>query len=178
MIRVKDVMKKHVVTVEPKMTMSVTAKILTNNKIGCVVIVSSNKPVGIITTNDIVTLVAKEKNLKKVRVGDFWSSMKRPFITVSPDESMMKVAKKMLKTGYKRFPVMENNELKGIVSTKEVLTVSPELIEILSERLKAKVEAVARPDQTISGLCERCGEYSDDLRNANGRWVCTDCRDS
>lgn len=177
MIKVKDVMKKHVVTVEPKMNMSTAAKILTNNKIGCVIILSENRPFGIITTNDIVTLVAKEKDLKKVRVGDFWKSMKRPFITVSPDESILKVAKKMLKTGYKRFPVIENNKLKGIVSTKEVLIVSPELIEILSERLKAKAEAVARPDQTISGLCERCGEYSDDLRNANGRWVCSDCRD-
>jgi len=177
MIKVKDVMKKHVVTVEPKMNMSTAAKILTNNKIGCVIILSENRPFGIITTNDIVTLVAKEKDLKKVRVGDFWKSMKRPFITVSPDESILKVAKRMLKTGYKRFPVVENNKLKGIVSTKEVLIVSPELVEILSERLKAKAEAVARPDQTISGLCERCGEYSDDLRNANGRWVCSDCRD-
>jgi predicted transcriptional regulator len=103
--------------------------------------------------------------------------MKKPFITISPDESILKVAKKMLKTGYKRFPVVENDELKGIVSTKEVLIVSPELIEILSERLKAKAEAVARPNQIISGICEKCGEYSEDLRNINGRWICSDCRE-
>jgi CBS domain-containing protein len=178
MIRVKDVMKKHVVTVEPKMNMATIAKILTNNKIGCVIIVEKEKPAGIVTTNDIVTLVAREKNLKRVKAGDFWKTMKKPFITVSPDESLLKVAKKMLKSGYKRFPVVEKNELKGIVSTKEVLIVSPELIEILSERLKAKTEAVARPDQSISGLCERCGEYAEYLRNIDGRWLCSDCREA
>jgi CBS domain-containing protein len=178
MIRVKDVMKRHVVTVEPKMNMSTIAKILTNNKIGCVIIVDKEKPVGIVTTNDIVTLVAREKNLKRVKAGDFWKQMKKPFITISPDESLLKVTKKMLKSGYKRFPVVEKNELKGIVSTKEVLIVSPELIEILSERLKAKAEAVAKPNQAISGLCERCGEYAEYLRNIDGRWVCSDCREA
>jgi CBS domain-containing protein len=176
MIRVKDVMKKHVVTVDPKMNMSTIAKILTNNKIGCVVIVSENKPIGLITTNDIVTVVARDKDLKKVKAGEFWKGMKRPFITISPDESMMKVAKKMLKTGYKRFPVVEDNHLEGIVSTKEVLIVSPELIEILSERLKARADIVAKPNQVISGICEKCSEYSDELRNVDGRWICSDCR--
>jgi len=176
MIKVKEVMKKHVVTVDPEMNMSVIAKILTNNKIGCVVIVSNNRPIGLVTTNDIVTLVARDKNLKKVNAGGFWKNIKKPFITVSPEESIFHAAKKMLKTGYKRFPVVENNELKGIISTKEILTVSPELIEILSERLKAKAEAVARPTQTISGICEMCSEYSDELRNVDGRWICSECR--
>ena len=98
-------------------------------------------------------------------------------MTVSPDEGITKVAKKMIKTGVKRFPVVDEGKLVGIISTKEILLVSPELIEILSEKLKAKVDAVARPDQTISGLCERCGEYSDELKNVEGRWICQDCRE-
>ncbi|MEM5871876.1 MAG: CBS domain-containing protein [Candidatus Aenigmatarchaeota archaeon] len=177
MIKVKDVMKKHVITADPNMSMSTIAKILTNNKIGCVVLLENNKPIGIVTTNDIVSLVAKEQNLKKIKAGEYWKSLKRPFITISPNESLFKVAKKMIKTGYKRLPVVENNELKGIISTKEVLMVSPELIEILSERLKARAELVARPEQIISGICEICGEYSDNLRNVSGRWICPECKD-
>ncbi len=176
MIKIKEVMKKHVVTVDPGMSMSMIAKILTNNKIGCVVIVGSAGPVGLITTNDIVTLVARDKNLKGIKSGEYWKSVKRPFITVSPDESLLKIAKKMIKTGYKRFPVVENNQLMGIISTKEVLMVSPELIEILSERLKARVDVVAKPDQIISGLCEKCSGYSDELANVDGRWICSDCK--
>ncbi len=177
-MKVKDVMKRHVVTVDPNMNMSVISKILTNNRIGAVVIVNKGKPIGMVTTNDIVTLIAKDRDPKKVKAGKYWKERKRPFLTVPPNESIMKVTKKMIKTGIKRFPVIEDGKLKGIVSTKEILLVSPELIEILSERLKARVDAVARPEQRISGLCEKCGEYSDDLRNIEGRWFCPDCRET
>lgn len=177
MVRVKDIMKRHVVTIEPDVKMSTVAKILTNNRIGSVVIVEKDKPIGIVTTNDIVTLIANNKDPKMIKAGKFWKDRKRPFMTVSPDENILSVAKKMIKTGLKRFPVVKGGMLKGIVSTKEILLVSPELIEILSEKLKAKVDAVARPDQTISGICEKCDSYSDELKNIDGRWVCPECRE-
>ncbi len=177
-MKVKDVMKKHVVTVDPNMSMSTISKILTNNRIGSVVILNKGKPTGMITTNDIVTLIAKDKDPKKIKAGKFWEKKKRPFMTISPDEKIFRVAKKMLKTGIKRFPVIEDGKLKGIISTKEIILVAPELLEILSEKLKAGIERVARPEQTISGLCEKCGEYSDELKNIEGRWLCPDCRDT
>ena len=174
-MKVKDVMKKHVVTVDPNMNMATISKILTNNRIGSVVIVNKGKPIGMITTNDIVTVIAKNKDPKKVKALKFWEKKKRPFITVTPEEKIFKVAKKMLKSGIKRFPVVSDGELKGIISTKEIILVAPELLEILSEKLKAGIEKVAKPDQSISGICERCGEYSDRLKNINGRWLCQDC---
>jgi predicted transcriptional regulator len=174
-VKVKDIMKKHVVTIDPDVTMSIVAKILTNNRIGSAVIVKNDKPVGMVTTNDIVTLIARGKDPKRIKAGKFWKERNRPFITVSPDDSVLNVAKKMIKSGLKRFPIVKDGKLKGIISTKEILLVSPELIEVLSEKLKAKVDAVARPDQTISGLCESCDSYSDDLRNIDGRWICSEC---
>ena len=71
--------------------------------------------------------------------------------------------------------MIKNGKLVGIVSDKEMLLVSPELLDILSEKLKARVEAVARPERTISGICEECGEYSDNLENVGGSWICEDC---
>lgn len=177
-MKVKKVMKKHVVTVEPETTISTISKILTNNKIGSVVIVDSgDRPVGMVTTNDIVTLVAKERDIKKIKAGEYWKKRKKPFVYVNPDEGINSVAKKMLKMGLKRFPVIEDGKLVGIITTKEIILVAPELLELLSEKLKAKVERVARPDETISGVCENCGEYSDELKNVNGRWHCPVCRD-
>ena len=176
-MRVKDVMKKHVVTVDPNMDMSTISKILTNNRIGSVVIVNKGNPVGMITTNDIVTVIARNKDPKKIKAMKFWKTKKRPFVTVTPEEKILRVAKRMLKSGIKRFPVVQEGKLKGIISTKEIILVAPELLEILSEKLKAGIEKVAKPDQTISGLCERCGEYSDRLKNKNGRWICGECED-
>ena len=175
MVKVKDIMKRHVVTIEPDISMSTVAKILTNNRIGSVVIVENDRPVGMVTTNDIVTLIASNKDPKKIKAGKFWVNRRKHFMTVSPDENILSISKKMIKSGIKRFPVVKDGKLKGIVSTKEILLVSPELIKLLSEKLKAKVEAVARPDQTISGICEICDSYSDELKNREGRWVCQEC---
>lgn len=177
MVKIKEIMKKHVVTIDPDVTMSTVAKILTNNRIGSAVIVDKDKPVGMVTTNDIVTLIAKNRDPKKIKAGKFWKERNRPFITVSPDDSVLDVAKRMIKSGLKRFPIVKDGKLKGIISTKEILLVSPELIEVLSEKLKAKVDAVARPDQMISGLCEKCDSYSDDLKNIDGRWICSECNE-
>ncbi|MBN2043258.1 MAG: CBS domain-containing protein [Candidatus Aenigmarchaeota archaeon] len=175
MVKVKEVMKKHVVTIGPEVDMYTVAKILTNNRIGCAVIVQKDIPTGIVTTNDIVTLIAKKKDPQKIKAGEFWKSKKRPFESVNPNQNILNVTKKMIKTGIKRFPVVDKDQLKGIISVKEILLVSPELIEILSEKLKSKVESVVRPDEEISGICENCDAYSDELVNIEGRWICPDC---
>ncbi len=175
MVKVKEVMKKHVVTIGPEVDMYTVAKILTNNRIGCAVIIQKDMPTGVVTTNDIVTLVAKRKDPKTIKAGDFWKSKKRPFESVTTGQNILDVTKKMIKSGLKRFPVVDNGQLKGIVSVKEILLVSPELIEILSEKLKSSVESVVKPHEIISGICENCDAYSDELINSDGRWICPDC---
>jgi CBS domain-containing protein len=175
MVKVREIMKKYVITVDPDVSISNVAKIMTNNRIGSVIIMKGQKPIGIVTDDDIVGIIANGMDPKKIKIKDIKSTKR--FVTTSPDDDMLKVAKKMLKSGIKRVPVVMNGKLLGIVSDKEILTVSPELIHVLSERLKAQISAVAAPDKEISGICERCGAYSDELRNIASRWVCENCRD-
>lgn len=175
MVKVKEIMKKYVITIDPEATIADVSRIMTNNKVGSLVIMKGNKPVGIVTDSDIVTVVAEGKDPKRVRVKDLEMG-KRSFITASPDDTMLHVIKLMVKNGIKRVPIIENGKLEGIVSDKEILLVSPELIEVLSERLKARVGMVAKPSQVISGICEECGNYSEELKNVNGKWFCEDCR--
>jgi CBS domain-containing protein len=173
MIPVKNIMKKRVITVSPDVNISDAAKIMTNNRVGSLIIVRNKKPVGILTDDDIVGVVARGKDPRKVRIKSL--PAKKKFITASPEERITEVTKKMIKNGVKRIPVIKNGKLLGIVSDKEMLLVSPELLDILSEKLKARVEAVAKPERTISGICEECGEYSDSLTNVGGSWICEDC---
>lgn len=174
MPKVSEIMKKNVVTVNPNILISDVAKIMTNNRIGSVIVTNEKMmPVSIVTDDDIVGLVASGKNPKKMKVRDL---KRKKLISVSPGEDILKVAKLMIKTGYKRMPVIKDGKLQGIVSDKEILLVSPEMIEVLSEKLRARVEMVAQPDESISGMCENCDEYSDNLRNVAGRWMCKECR--
>jgi len=174
MVKVRDIMKKSVVTVDPDLTLADVAKIMTNNRIGSVIIMEKTKPIGIVTDDDIVGTIARGKSPKKVKVRELRKRMR--FVTASPDEDVLKVTKRMVKTGIKRIPVIKNGKLVGIVSDKEVLLISPELINVLSEKLKMRIGAVAQPDQIISGICQSSEAYSDNLRNIDGRWLCEGCR--
>jgi CBS domain-containing protein len=175
MIKVKNIMKTRVITVDPGLNISDAAKIMTNNRVGSLIVMESKRPVGIVTDDDIVGVVASGRDTKGVRIKDL--PKKKGFITASPEEGITEVTKKMIKHGVKRLPVVKDGRLMGIVSDKEILLVSPELLDILSEKLKMRVESVSRPDQKISGICEDCGEYSDSLRNVGGSWLCDDCRE-
>jgi CBS domain-containing protein len=174
MVKVKDIMKKNVITADPGLRMSDVAKIMTNNRVGSVVVLKKDKPVGIITNDDIVTIIAKGKNPKNTTIREV-PARKKELVVASPNESVMTVAKRMLKSGIKRMPVVDNGKLMGMVSDKEILLISPEMINIMSEKLKIRVDRVADPTREISGICENCEAYSDHLVNQGGRWVCEDC---
>jgi len=176
MVKVKDIMKKRVITVDSSINIADVAKIMTNNRIGSVIVMEKLKPVGIVTDDDLVGIMAKGKSPKRIKVKDLPKTKKR-FVTAVPGEDVLKVTKRMIKNGVKRLPVIHAGRLVGIISDKEILLTAPELIDIISEKLKMRVDMVSRPNQTISGLCEVCDSYSDELKNIGGKWICEECRD-
>jgi hypothetical protein len=57
----------------------------------------------------------------------------------------------------------------------------PELIEIIQER--TRIESAGSSEETeeaeeapLSGYCDRCGAYSENLKDVNGQNLCEDCR--
>ena len=174
MVAIKNIMRTKVITTDPNTSLYRISQILSNNKIGSVIIVDKKRPVGIVTERDIVLAVAHKKNLEKTKFKDL---KKKPLVSVSPSDDLLAVTRKMVKHGFKRLPVVDGGRLIGVVSEKEVLLTAPELIEVLSEKLKERLERVAKPEEEISGVCENCGDYSDDLQHTQGRWYCEDCRD-
>lgn len=173
MVQVKEIMKRFVYTVQPSATLAEVARLMDKNRIGSVVVTNKGKPAGIVTDTDIVAAVAAGKDLKKVRVKTVSA---RKFITASPTDDVLQVTRKMIKAGIKRVPIVKDGRLHGIVSDKEILLTTPELVEILSERLKMRVSRVAMPKAEISGICEGCEGYADTIKYVGGKWLCEDCR--
>ena len=179
MVRVKEVMKKEVITIAPDRTVSDAAVIMTNNRVGSLVVIDKDgKPVDMVTESDVTTLVAKGLNPKRFKISGLKDIKlhKKVLVTANPNDNVLNVAKIMVKNGVKRVPVLDNGKLVGIIADKEILIISPELIEIMSEKIRYKVRAVPGPRQTISGLCEDCGGYSDELRQTRQGWICPECR--
>lgn len=177
---VKDVMSSPVVVTEENASANKVAKLMLDNKVGCVIVTNKEEtPLGIVTERDLITRVlAKNVAPEKTTALEFMSS---PLVTIEPDASVTEAAKRMRKKDIRRLAVIYKNNLVGIVSSKDILDVMPELLEIIQER--TRIEGTASPDTTetaeeslLYGYCDRCGAYSENLREFNGQNLCEDCR--
>jgi signal-transduction protein with cAMP-binding, CBS, and nucleotidyltransferase domain len=169
-----------VVTTDGDAPSNKVARLMDENKVGAVVVTSKEgKPLGIITEKDLVIRVLS-KNLAPdaVKAKDIMTS---PLVTIEPDMTISEAARKMSSMNIRRLGVVYKGNLAGLLSSKDVLNVMPELIEIIQER--SRIECSERPEETeeaeeapLSGYCDRCGVYSDNLKDVNGQNLCEDCR--
>jgi CBS domain-containing protein len=175
MAKIKEIMRRYVVTVDTKASLVDAAKIMANNRIGSVIVMEKGALKGIVTADDVTAAVARGSGLKKTKVLDVAS---KKLITAGPEDDILKVVRVMVKSGIKRVPVVKEGQLVGIVSDKEIMVAAPEMVDVLSERLKARISMATYSEESTSGICEDCEAYSDDLQNIGGKWLCEGCRES
>jgi len=175
---VKDVMSSPVVTVDEDATVDKAAQLMTDGHIGCIIVTSKDgKPLGIITESDFVTRVlAKNMQPSKLTAKEVMTS---PLVTIDPDETLSESARRMSRLNIRRLGVMYKGKLVGILSSKDILAVTPELLEIIQE--KARIERGTAMEEgsesaPLAGYCERCGGWSDTLTEVEGNFLCEDCR--
>jgi len=176
---VKDVMSSPVVTIEEEAPTNLVANLMDKNDLGCIIVTSKEgKPIGIITERDLVLRVLA-KNVKPDTVVAK-EIMTSPLITIEPEATISEAARRMSRLDVRRLGVVYKGELVGLISSKDILGVMPELIEIIQER--TRIESANRPEETaveetpLSGYCDRCGTWSEDLKEVNGEYLCEDCR--
>jgi len=174
---VKDIMSSPVVTMDEDETSNKAAVLMDQNDLGCIIVTNkAKKSIGIITERDLVIRVLA-KNLKPDTVKTK-EIMTTPLVTIEPDATITEAARRMNRLDIRRLGVIYKGNLVGIISSKDVLGVMPELIEIIQE--KSRIEDAARTEETeeapVSGYCDRCNVYSDSLKERNGQNICDECR--
>ena len=174
---VRDVMSSPVVTLDESETSNKAGLVMDQNDLGCVIVVNQvGKSIGIITERDLVIRVLA-KNLKPdtVKAKDI---MTTPLVTIEPDATITEAARRMNRLDIRRLGVIYKGNLVGIISSKDLLGVMPELIEIIQER--SRIEGEARTEEIeevpLSGYCDRCNIYSDTLKERDGQNICEECR--
>ena len=120
MVKVKEIMKKDVITVTQDKTVADIAKIMTNNRVGSLVVIGKgNTPVDMITESDVTTVVAKGLDPKKVKLSDFAKNKikdRKVLVSVKPNDNVLQVTKIMVKNGVKRVPVCIPQSLHHTIS--------------------------------------------------------------
>ena len=103
--------------------------------------------------------------------------MTSPLITVDPNETISVATRRMRQLNIRRLGIMYKGDLIGVVSSKDILAVTPELIEILQERVRINSIAEEPPqDPPLTGYCEKCSRWSDTLNEGDGIFLCEECR--
>lgn len=142
--RVCDIMSSPVVTCKDDDTVTMAARILTKNRISCLVVLDqAQKPVGIITDSDLVARVLTKSGLplSELRVRDV---MNPNVVTLPPDAFFYQALLTMVKNQIRQIPIIDGHTLLGIVTLRD-------LVQSRSTGALTIVNSI-ESEQTIDGL--------------------------
>ncbi|MCK4498243.1 CBS domain-containing protein [Candidatus Bathyarchaeota archaeon] len=173
---VRDVMSSPVITTTEGESVEKVAKLMKAQRLGSIIVTDKeDRPIGVITERDLVTRVLSENKLPSdLKAKEVMSS---PLVTIKPDETLSNVARQMSRLNMRRFGVVYKGELVGVVSSKDVLAITPELLDTIQEKVRIESgETAPEENSPMAGHCDRCGQWSNRLREIEGEFQCEDCR--
>jgi len=176
-ILVREVMNSPVIyAFTDETVLDVAFKMLTH-KIGSLVIVKNDESrcvVGIVTLEDVVKrAVVKDVKPSSLKASDV---MSQPLYTVEADTDITEAARVMRKVGHKRLGVTYKGKLVGMVTMSDILSVTPELIDIALEKARIMTGESGRRLRYVEGFCDMCRQWSEHLLETEGKFLCEECR--
>jgi len=172
-VLVRDIMNSPVISASPQHTMKDIATKMKEERIGSIVIMENEKAVGIVTDWDIVSnAVVKDVKPSEVKASDIMQTLH----TIEGEEGVTEAARVLRQHNIKRLGVVYKNRLVGIISASDVIAVTPDLVDVISEKAAVMRGEIGRSAGNISGYCDECGEWSDLLQFNEGTFMCEECR--
>ena len=127
---VKSVIEpRKLVVAAPQASVAEAARLMSDNKVGAVLVVEQGRLVGILTERDAVyRVMAPSRDPAATRIDEV---MTRNPKTVAPDESFGYALLLMHENGFRHAPVVEQGRPVGVVSARHAL--DPDLEEFTAE---------------------------------------------
>lgn len=156
MILASDIMTPNPVTVDPDTPVIEIAKTMSEQRIGSVIVVNSRGDIiGIVTSHDIISKVVAEGRDPRVTVAS--DIMSRPVIYVQETTPVSDIIQLMIKHGVRHIPVVNrDNRLVGIIAEYDIVSMGPEIFEILEiyteamrERRRARLSRSGRRTREV-----------------------------
>ena len=117
-INVGQIMIKDVISISQDEKVTTAAMLMSEKNIGSVLVVDQKDPIGILTEKDLLKkIVALGKDPKELIVADV---MTTSLITVKSSTSIFDAHAIMQEKKFRRLPVVENNQLLGIVTETDL----------------------------------------------------------
>jgi CBS domain-containing protein len=117
MLTVREVMSTDLVVVAPTATIAETATVIGARGVGSALVMDGSTLLGVFTERDVVRAVAQHFDGSEHQV-HLW--MTREPMTIGPDADTIDALNTMLEHGFRHLPVVENDELVGMVSMRDL----------------------------------------------------------
>ena len=117
-INIGDVMTKSVISVDASLTVNETAKMMEDAKVGAVIVMEDNVPVGIVTDRDFSVKVAAHAYQITEPVKQIMSS---PLFSIDSDESVRIAADLMHERKIRKLPVIDDGNVVGIITATDIV---------------------------------------------------------
>jgi CBS domain-containing protein len=116
--RVSSIMSTPPITVEPAATLREVAAVLRDARIGAVVMLAPGRPMAVISERDIVRALADGADPDAICAADVATEEPR---YVTPWHPVPRLAEEMLAAGVRHMPVVDENEVVGMVGARDAL---------------------------------------------------------
>lgn len=140
--KVRDLMTKKSITIDINKTIFDAATLMSEETVGCLIVIEGEAPIGIVTERDFVREVIAKKLSLDAKISEI---MSKPLITIGPEASIKEAARIMIDNKVRRLPVVQDNKLVGII-------VAADFARHLSKKTLTEeiLEAMARYPPTMT----------------------------
>ncbi|MBL7001893.1 MAG: CBS domain-containing protein [Nitrosopumilus sp.] len=125
-ITIADVMTKSVVSVDASLTINEAAKMMEDTKVGAVIVMENNIPIGIVTDRDFAVKAAAHAYPLTSPVKQIMSS---PLFSINSDESVRIAADLMHDRGIRKLPVIDNENVVGMITATDIVNLLAVCVE-------------------------------------------------
>jgi CBS domain-containing protein len=109
----------NVITIQPKQSLKDAARLLAEHNIGALVVVNeAGQLVGIISERDIIRAAARLESTLSQPVSEV---MTKEVLIGLPNDDLIAVAHAMTEKRFRHLPVVEQGEIVGIISMKDIV---------------------------------------------------------
>ncbi len=123
---IADVMTKSVISVDVSVTINEAAKMMEDTKVGAVIVMENNTPVGIVTDRDFAIKVVAHAYQITTPVKQIMSS---PLFSINSDESVRTAADLMYDRGIRKLPVIDDEKVVGIITATDIVNLLAVCVE-------------------------------------------------
>ncbi|WP_186315975.1 CBS domain-containing protein [Catellatospora sichuanensis] len=114
---IRDVMTGRPVRVDAGTTLTEAARLMRDHGIGDVLVTDGERLIGIVTSGDIVRVVAAERDPGTVVAGELTN---RELVTVHADDDTGEAARIMKERSLRRLPVCESDRVIGVITWNDL----------------------------------------------------------